>query len=298
MHTIDPDFRRRVKQITEKIITIPTLPTVVSKMLELVDNPKTSAKSLGNLIATDQALTARILKMANSAYYGFSREIYTVDMAVVVMGFNAVKEMGLSLSVFDIFKDLSKVHHFDMTQFWYHSIGSGISAKIIARHVLPSMVSEAFVAGLLHDIGKVVLNQYLTKEFTDIIYRVARNNECLDDVEMEMLGTTHAEIGGWLAEKWRLPRIISESIHFHHEPWNAPKSQLHVSLINLANHLCHYAQIGNSGRKPPLEIDERTWNILHSANIDITRDTLYSFCTELFVEFDQTQTLTSMLPMQ
>ena len=119
----------RIKRITESIIGLPTLPTVVAKMIELVDNPRTSASSLARLIATDQALTARILKLANSAYYGFSREISTVNMAIVVLGFNTVKDMGLSLSVFDVFKTGKPNASFDLTRFWEHSIACGIACS-------------------------------------------------------------------------------------------------------------------------------------------------------------------------
>ena len=124
----------RIKKITEKIIRLPTLPTVISKMIELIDNPKTSAISLANLISTDQALTARILKMANSAYYGFSREIYTVNMAIVVMGFNAVKEMGVSLSVFDMFKDLNTIKQFDVTRSEERRVGKECRSRWSPYH--------------------------------------------------------------------------------------------------------------------------------------------------------------------
>ena len=155
----------RIKRITESIIGLPTLPTVVAKMIELVDNPRTSASSLARLIATDQALTARILKLANSAYYGFSREISTVNMAIVVLGFNTVKDMGLSLSVFDVFKTGKPNASFDLTRFWEHSIACGIAARMLARSYRSRYAGEAFVAGLLHDIGKVILNQYFQSEF-------------------------------------------------------------------------------------------------------------------------------------
>ncbi len=285
----------RIKQITEKIIGLPTLPTVVSKMIELVDNPKTSASSLANLISTDQALTARILKMANSAYYGFSREIYTVNMAIVVMGFNAVKEMGLSLSVFDVFKDISNIRYFDVTAYWQHSVGCGVAAKMLARRYRYNIAGEAFVAGLLHDIGKVVINQYLHNEFAMIMNRVADNNETMEDVEMELLGTNHGEIGCWLADRWRLPVLISESIKYHHFPWEARKNPILVAIVNLANYLCHIAGIGSSGRPVPLEIDERTWEIFHNNKIPVEIDDIVELQTEFLLEFDKTETLTSFL---
>ena len=285
----------RIKKITEKIIRLPTLPTVISKMIELIDNPKTSAISLANLISTDQALTARILKMANSAYYGFSREIYTVNMAIVVMGFNAVKEMGVSLSVFDMFKDLNTIKQFDVTEYWQHSVGCGVASKMMARRFRYSIVGEAFVSGLMHDIGKIVINQYLHEDFIKIMNRVEDNSENLDDVEMELLGTRHGEIGGWLCDRWRLPVVISESVKFHHTPWKAKKNPVLVAFVNVANYLCHIAGIGASGRPVPEEVDERTWEILQMNNIPLTIDDITDLQNEFYIEFDKTETLTSFL---
>jgi HD-like signal output (HDOD) protein len=150
--TADP---KRIRKIAESVIGLPTLPTVVSRLIELVDSPRTSAALLARLISADQALTAKVLKLANSAYYGFPREISTVNMAIVVLGFNAVKEMGLSISVFDVFKKTASSPLFDVAQFWEHSVGCGVAARMLARNYRPAIAGEAFVAGLLHDVGKV-----------------------------------------------------------------------------------------------------------------------------------------------
>ncbi len=284
---------QRVKLITEKIIGLPTLPTVISKMIELVDNPKTSATSLAKLISTDQALTAKILKISNSAYYGFSREISTVDIAIVVMGFNAVKEMGLSLSVLDVFKDLSNVGHFDVSQYWQHSVACGVASKMMASKYKKDIAGEAFVAGLLHDIGKIIVNQYMHNEFVTIISRVAKNKESLDSVETDVLGTHHGQIGSWLVDKWRLPVIISKAIKYHHSPWDARKQRLISAIINIADYLCHACGVGNSGRMEAIEVDEKTWEIFDTNNINLGAESLENLQMDLYVELDRTETLTS-----
>lgn len=286
---------QRIKLITEKIIGLPTLPTVISKMIELVDNPKTSASSLAKLISTDQALTAKILKISNSAYYGYSREISTVDIAIVVMGFNAVKEMGLSLSVLDVFKDLSNVGHFDVTQYWQHSVGCGVAAKMLASKYKKDIAGEAFVAGLLHDVGKIIINQYLYKEFVAIIKRVASKRETFDDIEEDVLGTNHGQIGSWLVDKWRLPVMISKAIKYHHSPWEARKHRVMIAIVNLANYLCHACGVGNSGRITPPTIADKTWDIFQSNNIPLSDENIENLQMDLFVELDKTETLTSLL---
>ena len=286
---------QKIKKITESIISLPTLPTVVSKMIQLVDNPKTSASSLARLIYTDQALTARILKLANSAYYGFPREISTVNMAIVVLGFNTVKEMGLSLSVFEFFKNGYNDRTFDISRFWQHSIACGSAARMLARRLNYHLMGEAFVAGLLHDIGKVILRQYLQKEFLSIIDRVSNQGADLDEAEMDIVGTTHSQIGAWLAEKWNLPRIIVDGIAFHHLPWDAQVDQILVAIVSIANYLCHLSEIGSSGRLHPKKPDDRTWDIFRSASLALDETDLMVLQAEFLLEFDKTDLMLSSM---
>jgi putative nucleotidyltransferase with HDIG domain len=285
----------RIKRITESIISLPTLPAVVSKMIELVDNPKTSAASLARLISTDQALTAKILKLANSAYYGFPREISTVNMAIVVLGFNTVKDMGLSLSVFEVFKDIEGSKVFEVSKFWEHSIACGAAARLLARRIRYKFVGEAFVAGLLHDIGKVILNQYVHKEFIEIINLASSQEKTLDEAEEEIIGTNHAEVGSWLAEKWNLPKIIVDSIAYHHKPWEAKAEPLLVAIVCVANYLTQLCKIGNSGRPIPSKPDPRTWDIFKNASIPMDESEMENLSTEFIIEFDKTETIMSII---
>jgi putative nucleotidyltransferase with HDIG domain len=288
-----PDIR--IKRITESIISLPTLPSVVSKMIELVDNPKTSASSLARLIYTDQALTARILKLANSAYYGFSREISTVNMAIVVLGFNTVKEMGLSLTVLEVFKDSSGNDLFDISRFWQHSIACGSASRMIAKKFRYHLVSEAFVAGLIHDIGKLILKQYMHKEFGEIIEKTSHGEMSLDEAEKQTVGATHSRIGAWLAEKWNLPGIIVDCIEHHHDPWEAGIDPVIVAIVSVANYLCHICGIGNSGRLNPVVPDERTWSIFINAGISLSESDLMNLQSEFLLEFDRADSILSFL---
>jgi putative nucleotidyltransferase with HDIG domain len=285
----------KIKRITESIISLPTLPTVVSKMIQLVDNPKTSASSLARLIYTDQALTARILKLANSAYYGFPREISTVNMAIVVLGFNTVKEMGLSLSVFEVFKVGPGDAAFDISRFWQHSIGCGSAARMLARRLNYHLTGEAFVAGLLHDIGKIIMRQYMAAEFADIIGKVSGGGMDLDEAEMEVVGATHAQVGAWLAEKWNLPRFIVDAIAFHHAPGEAREDPVLVGIVAVANHLCHLNQIGGSGRLIPKKPDAAVWDIFAKENLALDESDLSGLQTEFLMEFDKTDLMLTSL---
>jgi len=147
---LDEQRQRRIKKITQSIIGLPTLPAVITQMIGLIDNPKTSGRQVAQLIATDQALTAKILKLANSAFYGFPREIATVQHAVVILGFETVKSLGLSVSVLQRFAGPSDNAQFDRQLFWEHSIACGVSARLLAAKLRYRLPGEAFAAGILH----------------------------------------------------------------------------------------------------------------------------------------------------
>lgn len=238
---------RHVKRITDSLITLPTLPTVVARMLDLVDSPKTSTSTLARLIAQDQVLTARILKLANSSFYAFPRRIGTVQLALVVLGFDAVREMALGLSVLGAFRDESKSEHFHIGRFWQHSVAVGAATRLLARRLGHRQVGEAFVAGLLHDIGKLVLNQYLPREFTACLEAVNRQGKPAAEAETALFGATHGEVGGWLAERWNLPLPLVEAIRHHHRPERAADSPELPTLVGLGDYLAHRCQLGASG---------------------------------------------------
>jgi len=287
---------QRIKRVTESIINLPTLPTVISKLIDLVDNPKTSTTALASLISTDQVLTARILKLANSAYYGFSREIATVNMAIVVLGFNTVKETGLSLSVLEMFKDDNGSGGlFDITKFWEHSMGCGIAAKVVARKCAPAIAGEVFVGGLLHDIGKIILKNYFSEDFKKIMDLVKSDACSLDQAEMRIVETDHGEIGSWLANRWKLPAFIVEGIANHHKPHEAKQKPVFSAIIGLGDYLCHQAGIGASGRKRILEPGPELWEILEQAPIPLSEDAVDNLLNDFFLEYDKSESFVSFI---
>ena len=213
----------KIKTIASKIGNLPTLPTIAARMIELADDPHTNIQTLAELISTDQSLTARILKSANSVYYGLAREISTVDTAIVVMGRNAVKEIGLSLSVIDAFKNIGSLNRFDIQKYWEHSVAVATEAMNIAKKQCPDKAGELYVAGLLHDIGKMILIQHVPNDFYSVLDYMEEKNVPYFEAEEEVLGITHAEIGYIIAERWNLPPNLCMTIRHHHSPDSAPK---------------------------------------------------------------------------
>ncbi len=281
----------RIRHIAGKISGLPTLPTVISKMIELVDNPRTNTATLAKLISHDQSLTARLLKLANSAYYGFAREISTVDTAIVVMGYSAVKEMGLSLSVFDAFKNIGSITNFDINRYWEHSVAVGVAARFLARRYGVAEPGEMFVAGLLHDIGKMILLQYMQEDFNTVIDTMNSENISYVEAEKKVLEITHGEIGYIIARRWHLPERIVSCIHCHHNPEGSQKYSHESAIIDLADFICHRVNLGNDDHRPHDNFDALPLHLIPGVNI--TEEDLIDIQEELFMELDSSDMLSS-----
>ncbi|GEM_PF-640848 len=227
----------------------------IAQLISLTDDPKSSARQVAQLISTDQALTAKILKVANSAFYGFPREISTVQLAIVVLGFEQVKNLSLSVAVLRRFSSGKEHRLFDRQRFWDHAIACGVAGRMLARKVHPRMEGEAFVAGVLHDIGKLILIEYFFDEFSEALELAEAEELTIVEAEEQVLGVTHSDIGGWLAEKWNLPPSLVSAIAFHHRPAELEEPDELVHFVHLANALVRHHHIGTSGDGNPTTVN-------------------------------------------
>jgi putative nucleotidyltransferase with HDIG domain len=223
-----------IREKVQTIIQLPALPTIAMEVVELVDNPKTSASKLGKVISTDQALTAKVLKIANSPFYGFPKKISTIDFAIIVLGFDALKEIIISISLVSSLQKKSDAY-LNARAFWDHSISTGVVARRLARDLGYRVSGEVFVGGLLHDMGISVLHRYFNNEFKRIVDIAREMNLSFLEAEESVLGTTHAEVGAWLAERWNLPDHLIEALALHHNPSRATRNPDLVALIHCAD---------------------------------------------------------------
>jgi HD-like signal output (HDOD) protein len=198
---------------------------VISEVLGAVDNTNISASRLGNLIERDQALTAKVLRVANSPFYGFSRKISTIDLAIVVMGLNTIKEIVLSLAIQKFFTNINPLI-FNVKSFWQYSVFCGSCARLLARKLGYRLVGEAFVAGLMHDIGILIIIQYFYDHFKKIRELIRLQDVSLIRAEKLVLKCTHCDIGAWIAEKWNLPSQLCRAIRYHHSTFSEVQSAL------------------------------------------------------------------------
>jgi len=235
------DHLERMRRIAQRVNSIPTLPVVMAKVIEMVDNPRTTAAQLAEFISRDQALTIKILKLANSAFYGFPQKIGTINLAIVVLGFESVKDLGLSAAVVETFQGSGYGDESDLSKFWEHSVAVAAACKILTRGTNVNIAGEIFVAGLLHDIGKLVLLRFLADEFRLAAEAAEKKKVELYKTELEQLGFSHADVGGWLAEQWNLPFHQSNAIYYHPYPWLSFREPNLAMVVNFANVLAHKA---------------------------------------------------------
>lgn len=232
-----------LKDRIERFANLPTLPQVASKLMRIVNNPLTSSSDVSFIIGQDLSLSAKVLRLANSAFYGIPRSITSINNAVVILGLKVINTMVLSLTVFDMFPEDSKSKtFFNRRAFWIHSLSCGLIAKYLAtriRKVILFDPEEAFCAGLLHDIGKVVMEQYLHDDFHKALTFASEKNVHFYKAETQTLGYAHTDIAELLTESWSLPSEIRLSLIHHHDPSASVQYQDLISLCHLADWLCY-----------------------------------------------------------
>ncbi len=224
---------------------LPTLPQVAVQVAKLVDDPNTSASQIAFTLSNDQTLTARVLRMANSAFYGAPRKVSTVTDAIILLGMQTIRNMALAVSCYDVL-DL-ELGNYAMRRgdMWRHAFCVGYASQLIARRAGHKAMEEAFVAGLLHDIGKVVINVNLSEPFKQVV-QLAQTDIPFTDAERQVLGFTHAEVGACLAEHWKLPPRLVSAIRYHHEPAAQPEDERTKlpAIVHVADALCLMLGIG------------------------------------------------------
>ncbi|MCC6672181.1 MAG: HDOD domain-containing protein [Planctomycetes bacterium] len=230
-----------ILNLVNKTLELPTLPEVLVKLNETMANPDSSADDVAKVIQADPAVSANILRIVNSAYYGLQVRVSSVNLAVSIMGFNMTKKVALKAAVFSVFgKKKDKVPHFDPTAFWKHSIYTGVAARVLGSEsprFTGTHAEDLYVCGLLHDIGKIILLESATKKYASVLEQAGATGHTELQVENEVLGFNHADVGSVLAIKWFLPEDLTIAIRYHHAPTKDPFHKSLSSLIHLADHL-------------------------------------------------------------
>lgn len=262
------DKRSELKKIIMDTKTLPTLPGVIKKLNTLSENDKSSVQDMSKIVSSDQVLSARILRLANSPSYGFYR-VSTISNAMILLGVNVVKSLALSSSIFEIMEK-------DSVGLWEHSLAVGVAANMISRKLNLPECEEIATAALLHDIGKVIINLKCSEAERLIRQEIREQQISMIEAERNVIDTDHAEVGGWLAKSWFLPDKLSEPITFHHNVLMSENHRIKTSVVHIADVLIKSSGFGDSGDRYVPQIQKIAWDTLN-----LTEQHLAEFVNDL-----------------
>ena len=257
-----------LKTVVDRIEELPTLPQVAAKIMRLIDDPATSATDVHKVMSRDPALAAKMLKLVNSAFYGLPHKVSNLNQAIVLLGFNTIKSLALSVSVFGVFGKGKGAGKFDRERYWRHSVGSACIYRVLARKVRTVDPETAFVAGLLHDIGKLVMDQYAAEELAKVIEEAEFRKCAFVDAERSVLTTDHSAIGAWLVQKWGFPEVLVGWVQNHHAP-GLESQDSNVAISVFADYLCKVKGIAASGSFDPAILNKNAWTCLKLDKADL-----------------------------
>jgi putative nucleotidyltransferase with HDIG domain len=226
---------QRLQLILNSISQLRPMPTNTSRVLSVLNDPDSSARMLSEYIGLDQALSALIFKSANSAVLGYSRTCTTIQDAVTRLGFKRVRSLVMGSSAYG-YKDRGlSGYRLGTGELWNHAVATAMAAEWLAHRLDYPEPEEAYAAGLLHDMGKLILDQYVFNDYTSIVEMMNRYKLNLWQAEQELLGIDHATVGSLIAEKWEFPLVLVDTIHFHHSPSMARTKPILPAIVNFAN---------------------------------------------------------------
>jgi putative nucleotidyltransferase with HDIG domain len=211
------------RELKGMVKEIPTLPVIYQQLFQMMQDPNVAVPEIAEIITQDQSLSAKILHLVNSAFYGYNKEIKTISRAVVILGFRAVRSAALAISVFEYFGEDEEKSGVDMTKFWEHSIAVATISKVLAEAARFNQQEEAFIVGLLHDVGKLIEKRHFPEDFTEIINVAQEQHLSWYDTEKALFQVNHATIGKVVFRSWDFPPSVVDAVHFHHNPDSSTK---------------------------------------------------------------------------
>jgi len=252
---------KNTQAVVNSIVDLPSLPQVVTTLMSLLEDPKTSVRDVNRVLASDPALVAKLLKVVNSAFYAIPARVASIPQAIAILGFNTVRSLAISASVFDLFDEGSE--DFSYPAFWTHSVGVAALSRFFAQKTAAAggavLPDNAFVAGLLQGIGKLILEQYANVEFQEILARAKDGKKSFSETEGTVLDTSYAEIGFWLMQRWKLPEEIQNDIRFQNRVGDCPgEYRRGAAILRFSKYLCRlkgYGAAGDFDEKPALPVE-------------------------------------------
>lgn len=249
------DYRKLIRN--KMGLKLPSLPIIFREINEAINDPRSSAAHVANIIGKDAGLSAQLLKIVNSAFYNFPSRIDTISRAVAIIGTRELSALALGTTALTVFKDVPS-NLIDMRSFWEHSVACGIIAGTISSYMPNTTTERFFVAGLLHDIGRLIMFKYAPLDAKEALLRARRTNSLLHKTEEEVMGTDHTLIGSILLKEWKLPVTLENSVRRHHA-FTKRQIPLEPAVVHLSDLIANALELGTSGERfvPPL--DAKAW---------------------------------------
>jgi putative nucleotidyltransferase with HDIG domain len=269
---------------------LPTLPAVFMKIMRLMQNPHSSIREISLVVEADQSIAMKILRLINSSFYGLSRSVYSVQQAIVLLGSNTLKNILITASVFQALGKKSGEAGLNREAFWQHAIGCAMIARCLDDKINSGKEEEGFIGGIIHDIGKVVLDQYFHDKLLAILRQVRRQDMSFYQAEMELLGVSHAEIGAKLAEYWYLPANLVEVIAQHHEFQVEGDFARQTALIQISDMLARKYHVGNGGDGLIPDVDPLCWK-----SLDLDPNQIDAWEQDIRAEIDKGKELLNLM---
>jgi HD-like signal output (HDOD) protein len=245
MATVAPvDPNTLVTQALKKVSAIATLPEVTAKILKTVEDPRSSAAQLHQIVSHDPALVTRILKVVNSAFYGLPGQIASIERAIVLLGLNAVKNIAVAASLGQLFRGTKLCDGFTAKDLWTHCIGVAVTARDLAKQAKLPLADEAFLAGMIHDLGLLVQLQTSPEKIKSVCDQAKTDTRGFCEIERDIIGVDHQQLGVGLAELWKFPRPCQLVAGFHHSPDQLSGDRALVNLVHVADTIVAQAKIG------------------------------------------------------
>lgn len=258
------DFESKIRHTIEYL---PPIPVVMAELIQAL-NDDIDLNDLGRIIAKDPSMSMNVLKVANSAFYGLRNKVSTIEHAVRMLGTREITSLCIACTACSVLRPSSRQPTIDLTMFWRHSVATGVFSKLLASELNIGLLNNIYLAGLIHDVGKVVLDRFAHSVYTEVLRLTYSEKISVLEGEKRVIGASHDMVGAWLMEKWQLPAIFSEVALYHHQVLDAPQECLiAISIVSFANHLAKLKSFNFGGETAGLVLrDTEAFRVLERVN--------------------------------
>ena len=281
----------KLKLLIQKIGNFPLFSAKINEILAILDDDNSTIEGIAKLISTDQALSVKVLRLANSAYFGYSRQISTIPQAIVILGTSSIKNIAMGISVFSTMSDHEGALKEELEEMAKYSLNVAVYARLIATHFGYPQPDEVFAAGLMHDLGRIIIMKYLQEEYPKILFHIVNEKKSIYEAENEVIDITHMDLGAYLASYWNFPERMIHVIKYHHDPFDVPEeisndATIHplIKFVSLAQFFCSNMALNESDMekfemlKSDLNIADETLKEISESSSSLFEDLNSVFC--------------------